>query len=57
MFGGSNAVLLRRAIEETGGFCEGTLTEDYATGLKMQKAGYRAITIISAMCGGRISMI
>lgn len=52
VFGGSNAVLLRRAVEETGGFCEGTLTEDYATGLKIQKAGYQGLAIDEVLAEG-----
>lgn len=45
VFGGSNAVLLRSAIEKVGGFAEDTITEDFATGLLIQKAGYSSMAI------------
>lgn len=37
---GSNTVILRKAIEEIGGFPCDTITEDFETSLRMQKAGY-----------------
>ena len=37
---GSNTVILRSALEEIGGFPYGTVTEDFETSLRMQKAGY-----------------
>lgn len=40
IYGGSNTVLSRRALEDIGGFYTGTITEDYATGILMQKKGY-----------------
>lgn len=43
---GSNTVILRSAIEEIGGFPYGTVTEDFETSLRLQKAGY--ITYASA---------
>lgn len=40
IYGGSNTVLSRRALDDIGGFYTGTITEDYATGILMQKKGY-----------------
>ena len=40
IFGGSNTLLSRRALDEAGGFVTGTLTEDFATGIEIQKRGY-----------------
>ena len=40
IYGGSNTVLSRRALEESEGVYTGTITEDYATGILMQKKGY-----------------
>ena len=36
---GSNTVILREALEEIGGFPYGTVTEDFETSLRLQKAG------------------
>lgn len=40
IYGGSNTVLSRKALEDIGGFFTGTITEDYGTGMLLQKAGY-----------------
>lgn len=37
---GSNTVILRSALEEIGGFPYDTVTEDFETSLRLQKAGY-----------------
>ena len=37
---GSNTVILRAALEEIGGFPYDTVTEDFETSLRLQKAGY-----------------
>lgn len=37
---GSGALLLREAMDEIGGFPYNTITEDFETSLRMQKAGY-----------------
>lgn len=37
---GSNTVILRKAMEEIGGFPYDTITEDFETSLRLQKAGY-----------------
>jgi cellulose synthase (UDP-forming) len=37
---GSNTVILRKAMEEIGGFPVKTITEDFETSIRLQKAGY-----------------
>lgn len=52
IFGGSNALLSRRALEEIGGFVTGVLTEDFATGIELEKAGYRGIAVSKILASG-----
>ena len=40
IYGGSNTVITRRALEDVGGFYEKSITEDFATGILIQKKGY-----------------
>lgn len=40
IYGGSNTVLSREALEEIGGFYTEAITEDFATGILIQKKGY-----------------
>lgn len=40
IYGGSNTVISRRALEDIGGFFSETITEDYGTGILIQKKGY-----------------
>ncbi len=49
---GSNAVMLRRALEEVGYFTENTITEDFATGLKIQRAGYSSLALDRTLAEG-----
>lgn len=53
IFGGSNALLSRKALEECGGFVTGVLTEDFATGIELEKLGYRGIAIDDTWASGR----
>lgn len=52
IFGGSNTVLSRRALEEAGGFCVRSITEDFATGLEIQKRGYDALALAVPLAHG-----
>ncbi|MCQ2406458.1 MAG: glycosyltransferase [Oscillospiraceae bacterium] len=52
IFGGSNTLLSRRALQSAGGFTEGTLTEDFATGIEIQKKGYRCLAIAKELADG-----
>lgn len=49
---GSNTMLRRSAIEEIGGLVTGTLTEDFATGIELQKHGYTGISINEVLADG-----
>lgn len=40
IYGGSNTVISREALEEVGGFYTEAITEDFATGILIQKKGY-----------------
>lgn len=52
IFGGSNTVLLRKALEQAGGFCTDSLTEDFATGIEIQKKGYVCYAIPHILADG-----
>ncbi|MCR5281745.1 MAG: glycosyltransferase [Lachnospiraceae bacterium] len=52
IFGGSNTLLSRKALEDVGGFSTGTLTEDFATGIEIEKKGYRCIAIDTPLASG-----
>lgn len=41
IYAGSNTLISRQALEEVGGIAEGLITEDFATGVRIQKKGYR----------------
>lgn len=49
---GSNAVLLRKALEEIGGFPYGTITEDFETSIRLQKAGYITYATSKVLASG-----
>lgn len=49
---GSNTVILREAMEEIGGFPYGTITEDFETSLRLQKAGYITYATEEPMAAG-----
>ena len=52
IFGGSNTVLLRKALEQAGGFVTDSLTEDFATGIEIQKRGYTCYAVPDALAEG-----
>ena len=49
---GSNAVLLRKALDEIGGFPYGTITEDFETSIRLQKAGYITYATSKVLASG-----
>lgn len=49
---GSNAVLARQALETIGGFPVKTITEDFETSVRMQKAGYRTYATREVLSSG-----
>ncbi|MBR2781746.1 MAG: glycosyltransferase [Oscillospiraceae bacterium] len=49
---GSNTLLRRAAVEDIGGFVTGTLTEDFSTGIELEKKGYVGISIDEVLADG-----
>lgn len=45
IYGGSNTMILRKALDEIGGFYTKVITEDFATGLLIQSKGYKCYAI------------
>lgn len=52
IYGGSNTVISRRALEEIGGFFTETITEDYGTGIQIEKKGYICYAISEVLASG-----
>ena len=52
IYGGSNTVLRREALEDIGGFFTGAITEDFATGILMEKKGYVSLGIGEPLASG-----
>ena len=52
IYGGSNTVLSRRALEAVGGFYTGSITEDFATGLLIESAGFISLAIPEPLASG-----
>lgn len=52
IYGGSNTVISRRALEDIGGFFTETITEDYGTGILIQKKGYICYGINEVLASG-----
>ncbi|SFB29834.1 cellulose synthase (UDP-forming) [Acetitomaculum ruminis DSM 5522] len=53
IFGGSNALFSRKALESIGGFVTGVLTEDFATGIEIEKAGFRGLALDEVLADGK----
>lgn len=52
IYGGSNTVISRKALEEVGGFYEDSITEDFATGILIQSKGYRCYATSTPLASG-----
>lgn len=52
IYGGSNTVLSREALNEIGGFVTGIITEDIATGMLIQSKGYISYAVDSVQASG-----
>lgn len=52
IYGGSNTVLAREALETIGGFYTKAITEDFATGILIQKAGYVSMAVSEPLASG-----
>lgn len=52
IYGGTNTILSRQALEDIGGFVTGVVTEDFATGMLIESKGYQCYAIDeSHSCG------
>lgn len=52
IYGGSNTVLAREALEAVGGFFTGAITEDFATGLLIEKKQYVSLGTAEPLASG-----
>ncbi len=52
IYGGSNTLIAREALEAAGGFYTGSITEDFATGILIQKKGYVCYAIGTVLASG-----
>lgn len=52
IYGGSNTILRREALEAIGGFYTEAITEDFATGILIQKKGYVSLGIGEPLASG-----
>lgn len=52
IYGGSNTVIAREALNEIGGFYTEAITEDFATGILMEKAGYVSLATGEPLASG-----
>lgn len=52
IYGGSNTVILRKALEEASGFYTKSITEDFATGLIVQSKGYKCYAVNEVHASG-----
>lgn len=52
IYGGSNTMLSREALEAVGGFYTEAITEDFATGILIQKKGYVSLGIAEPLASG-----
>ncbi|MFP3153423.1 glycosyltransferase [Lachnospiraceae bacterium ZAX-1] len=52
IYGGSNTVISRAALEDIGGFYTASITEDFATGILLQKKGYICYAINEVLASG-----
>ncbi|WP_408071199.1 cellulase family glycosylhydrolase [Butyrivibrio sp. JL13D10] len=53
VYGGSNTVLSRRALEDIGGFYTESITEDFATGLLIEAKGYISLALPEPLASGQ----
>ncbi|MBR4718782.1 MAG: cellulase family glycosylhydrolase [Lachnospiraceae bacterium] len=52
VYGGSNTILAREALEKVGGFYTKTITEDFATGMLIESNGYVSLAISEPLASG-----
>ncbi|OUM68750.1 glycosyltransferase family 2 protein [Piromyces sp. E2] len=52
IYGGSNTILSRKALDDIGGFYTKSITEDFATGLLIESKGYLSLAISEPLASG-----
>lgn len=52
IYGGSNTLISREALDDVGGFFTNSITEDFATGIKIQQKGYVCYAINKVLASG-----
>lgn len=52
IYGGTNTILSREALEAAGGFFVGVITEDFATGMMIQAKGFKSFAIDEGLAVG-----
>ena len=52
IYAGSNTVISREALESVGGIKEGTITEDFATGIEIEAKGYTCYGVKKVLASG-----
>lgn len=52
IYAGSNTIISREALEEIGYIASDTITEDFLTGIRIQKAGYTTYAISEPLANG-----
>ncbi len=53
IYGGSNTILARMALEAAGGFYTESITEDFATGLLIESAGFVSLALPEPLASGQ----
>ncbi len=53
IYGGSNTVISRQALEDIGGFYTESITEDFATGMLIESKGYLSLGIAEPLASGQ----
>lgn len=52
IYGGSNTLISRKALEDIGGFYTKSITEDFATGMLIESAGYVSLGLSQPLASG-----
>ncbi len=54
IYGGSNTILSREALDAVGGFYTKTITEDFATGMLLESNGFVSLALSEPMASGMV---
>ena len=52
IYGGSNTIISRKALEKIGGFYTESITEDFATGMLIESAGFASLGLSEPLASG-----